>query len=272
MDVLLTELQKLAHKSNEQWMSELDERKLEELTFHDHHRDHGAGESDSNKKFYKVTDRYHEYISDWIAAHSKGKTVLDFACGNGTYTRHAARSGATLAVGIDISLVSVENARLASADEKLKNTFFAQADCENTQLPANSFDVVICSGMLHHLDLSYAIPEIRRILKPGGRCLAAEALDYNPAIKLYRLLTPKLRTEWEKKHILSLADVKFIRRFMKVENIRYWNLLTLLATPLRNTGLFWPLLVFLSWVDSLLLKIWPIRLMAWMFTFEMVKK
>lgn len=47
---------------------------------------------------------------------------------------------------------------------------------------------------------------LRRILKPNGVILAVEALDYNPMIKLYRIMTPEMRTEWEKAHILSYKD------------------------------------------------------------------
>jgi len=75
----------------------------------------------------------------------------------------------------------------------------------------------MCAGMLHHVELSYAFPELRRVLKPGGRILAAEALNYNPAIKLYRNLTPSLRTAWEKDHILSLKDVRFAQRFFQLQ-------------------------------------------------------
>ena len=126
-------------------------------------------------------------------------------------TIRAAKAGAELSLGFDISSVSVENAREAS--KEYDNVRFFQADAENTQLPDNSIDRVICSGMLHHLDLSYAFPELRRILKPGGKILAVEALNYNPAIKLYRMLTPSMRTEWEKAHILSLRDITFAKDF-----------------------------------------------------------
>ena len=43
--------------------------------------------------------------------------------------------------------------------------------------------------------------------------LGVEALDYNPLIKLYRQLTPDMRTEWEKAHILSLKDLRFAQKF-----------------------------------------------------------
>lgn len=126
--------------------------------------------------------------------------------------------------------------------------------------------------MLHHLDLSYAFPELRRILKPGGRILAVEALNYNPLFKLYRRLTPLLRTQWEKNHILSLRDVAFARRFFEVRDVRFWHLATLLTVPLRKTAFFAPALRVAEAVDSVLLRLKPFSLLAWMFSFEMVKR
>jgi len=80
-----------------------------------------------------------------------------------------------LSLGFDISDVSVHNVRTRAQEPGLSsNTRFFQADAENTKLPDKSIDAVICSGMLHHLDLSFAFPELRRILKPGGKILAVE--------------------------------------------------------------------------------------------------
>ena len=146
-------------------------------------------------------------------------------------------------------------------------TWFVQADAENTLLPDNSIDVVICSGMLHHLDLSYAFPELRRILRPGGRILAMEALNYNPAIKLYRYLTPGMRTDWEKAHILSFKDIRFARRFFTVANIKYWHIASVIAPYTRMMGT----LSALNWIDKYVTRIPLVRLMAWIFTFELIK-
>src|SRR5687768_3224976 len=121
--------------------------------------------------------------------------------------------------------------------------------------------------MLHHLDLSFALPELRRILAKDGRILAVEALDYNPAIKLYRLLTPAMRTEWEAAHILSLKDVRFASRFFDISDLRYWHITSIGAPHLP----FVPASAF-DILDSLLERVPGIRLMAWMFTFVMSKK
>jgi hypothetical protein len=119
--------------------------------------------------------------------------------------------------------------------------------------------------MLHHLDLSYAFPEMRRLLKPGGVVLGAEALSYNPLIKLYRRLTPQMRSKWEAVHILSYRELKFAKYFFEVRNIKHWTLVALV-------GFYVPVLLPLCrWIDSVLMALPGIKLMSWMFTFELHK-
>lgn len=120
--------------------------------------------------------------------------------------------------------------------------------------------------MLHRLDLTQAFPELQRILAPGGVILGVEALDYNPIIKLYRQLTPDMRTEWEKAHILSLKDIRFARRYFDLGEIRYWHIASIAG------GKFPTLLPFLDRLDVILTRIPGVRLMAWIFTFELKSK
>lgn len=264
--------------TDEEWQKTLAPRKKAELEFHDQHRDRQAANDDvaqdtyekfyGNKKYYTATGRSREYTMDWIRQNAKGKVFLDYACGNGENAILAAQSGAELAMGLDISPLSVQNARNDAKEAGVsENTFFFQADAKNTKLPDNSVDTVICSGMLHHLDLSYAFPELRRILKPGGKILAVEALDYNPAIKLYRMLTPDMRTDWEKAHILSLKDIRFARRFFDIGEIKYWHIAGILTPHLpKSLG---PLV---HKMDSILEKIPYLQRMSWIFTFELIKR
>lgn len=276
---LLDSLRLAAQATDEHWMRTLTPRKHAELEFHDQWRD-GAATTEkaneslqSNRKYYSTTSSSQAYFGNWIDQNSRGKVVLDYACGDGANTIRAAKAGAELAIGLDISSVSVENARRnAERAGVAENSFFIQGDCENTGLPSESVDIVLCCGMLHHLDLSYAFPELRRILKVGGRCFAYEALNYNPVIKLYRRLTPAKRTEWEKQHILSLKDLQFAKRFFDVKDVKYWHLASICATPLRSTSLFRPALTTANWLDSLLLRVFPLSLLAWIFTFELYKR
>lgn len=276
LEELVERLKTLENISNDEWLATLDQRKLKELEFHDIHRDKSRTEfldKDTYEKFYGNTKYYQAtglsraYVENWIDTQAKDKIFLDYACGNGSYAIRAAKAGAKQSIGIDISSVSVANARKSAAQENLSsNTFFVQADCENTGLPDASIDVVICSGMLHHLDLSYAFPELRRILAPGGRILGVEALDYNPLIKLYRYLTPQMRTEWEKAHILDLSDIRFAERFFDLGEIKYWHLSSIVAPKISLS-----LLPFLNGVDRILTQVPFLQLMAWIFTFELIK-
>ncbi len=261
---------------NDEWLKSLEERKLKELEFHDRDRDRAkiaSLDKDTyekfygNKKYYSATRASKAYTQQWIDCQAKNNVFLDYACGNGFNAIRAAKAGATLSLGLDISLVSVQNARKdAQAEGVSNNCRFFQADAENTKLPDNSVDSIICSGMLHHLDLSCAFPELRRILVPGGRILCLEALDYNPAIKLYRMLTPDMRTEWEKAHILSMKDVNFASRFFSIGEIKYWHITGILAPHLR----FIPLPVFET-VDAVLTRLPFVKLLSWIFTFELIK-
>src|SRR5260370_33458306 len=81
----------------------------------------------------------------------------------------AARMGAALAMGLDVSNISVANASEAASNAGLADRcVFIEGDCEATGLPDNSVDLILCSYMLHHLNLDHAYPELHRILQPGG--------------------------------------------------------------------------------------------------------
>jgi ubiquinone/menaquinone biosynthesis C-methylase UbiE len=262
--------------SDSNWIKNLEDRKLKELEFHNKDRDQANVEevlaNDTyekfygNKKYYNATTRSSKYVEYWIKVNCKNKVFLDYACGNGGNAIKASMFGAKLALGLDISEVSVLNAKNVAKNERLTNVRFFQADAENTKLPDNSIDVIICSGMLHHLDLSFALPELRRIMKPGGKILAIEALDYNPFIKLYRMLTPEMRTDWEKAHILSFKDINFASRFFKVKNIKYWHVVGYIG------GKFPILIPLLDGLDKILEKVFLIQRLSWIFTFELIKE
>ncbi len=270
-----------AHRT-EEWTQTMVQRKREEAEFHDWTHDldtenpeelPGWEKEHPNMKFYAATVEAAQHREAWIARHAPGHIFVDYACGRGTLGLMAARAGAALSIGIDVSPLSVQTARRRAAQQGLEgNTCFLVTDCENTGFPDNSVDRVIAAGCLHHLDLSYALPELRRILKPGGRIYAIEALAHNPAIQLYRRMTPHLRTAFEVEHIVSLRDLQFARYFFDMQNVRYFHLFSIATTPLRKTRWFGGALRVANAIDRIVLKIPPISYMAWSVSFELVKK
>jgi ubiquinone/menaquinone biosynthesis C-methylase UbiE len=282
MDALLTKLNTLQADKSRDWVHNLEDRKKEELSFHDLDRDtedtaaiEKQQELDmhANRKFYSLTRDSNVYVENWIAKNSKDKICLDYACGLGTTCIKSVELGAKLGIGVDISGLSIINARKFAADAGLKEKcFFYQGDCEATELPDNSVDTIFCLGMLHHLDLTKAFPEMQRILKPGGKVLAVEALAENPLIQYYRDKTPHMRTEWEKAHILGMKDLTYAKNFFEVGEVRFWHMLVIPAAFLHNTFLFKPVYSVLNLLDKVVLRIPGIQRWAWQFTFELIKK
>ena len=254
--------------SSKEWINSLDIRKKEEADFHDFQHDHDT--ELGNEKFYKTTIKSQNYFRDWIKSNVKNKIVLDYACGNGEWSLECAKNKADLVIGIDISPGSINNAKNLFKKNNIKNDKykFYVGDCEKTGLPDECVDVIICAGMLHHLDLNFAYPEMNRILKKGGRIIAGEALNYNPIIKAYRYFTPEMRTNWEKEHILSMKDVKKAEEYFKLKKITFWHITSFLAAFLGSNSI---ILFFLNSIDSILTKIPGVRLLSWQFFFELKK-
>lgn len=93
-----------------------------------------------------------------------GNTLLDIACGTGELTAEAVKRGA-ISEGLDFAATMVE-----AAGQKHSKLHFSEGDAENLPYSDGTFDAVVCSfGLLHLQDPDRAIREARRVLKTGGR-------------------------------------------------------------------------------------------------------
>jgi len=138
-----------------------------------------------------------------------GKRVLDYGCGEGRFSIELLERGAAHVTGIDISEVRVAAARDTARRMGVEDrTTFLVADAHDTGLPAKSFELVIGSDILHHLDIAAAAREIRRVLEPGGAGIFVEPLAHNPLLRLGRALTPSARTVDE--HPLTVDDWRLL--------------------------------------------------------------
>lgn len=104
---------------------------------------------------------------------SAGERALDVGCGSGVVTRELARRvGAQgRAVGVDVSPSLLAVARELAQEQGLGDRVeFREGSALGTPFPDASFDVVLCVTVLSHVPGGEgAIPELVRLLKPGGR-------------------------------------------------------------------------------------------------------
>lgn len=176
-------------------------------------------------KYYFLADRamqsYRAALGD-----VDGKRVLVVGCAEGGVTP-LARRGATV-VGIDISEPAIVRLREAIAREGLSHraTAFVM-NAENPDLPGRSFDLVCCTGVLHHLDVEAACRSWSGILRPGGELVMLEPMAWNPGLMLYRLLTPGSRTADE--HPLRPKDVAVLKQHFAVVDVDAFVLTSVLA-------------------------------------------
>ena len=225
----------------------------------------------SNMKYYSVERKSRKLVLDWFSDNCNGKRVLDYCCGNGDDSFIIARKGATEVIGIDLSQVSIDNCSQVAISEGLGGrTSFYVMDAEDLKFEDNYFDIITEYGVLHHLDIKKAYPELARVLKPEGKCICVETLGHNPFIRLYRRKTPNLRTKWEVEHILRKNDIeKAGEYFGRINILGFFHLATLAAVPFRNSPIFEFLLGMLEAVDSVILKLPFLKWQAWQVVFTL---
>lgn len=252
----------------------MDDRKQNEIYFYNKREndrlelnDESYQKKYSNKKFYSIDRMIGIYLTEWMRQNCQDKVVLDYCCGLGRTSLDLARYGAFV-YGIDISDESIKTATNAAAEADYADKIrFSVMDAENLEFEDEFFDFIVCNGVLHHLDLAKAYPELFRVLKTNGQVICKEALGYNPVIQWYRKRTPHLRTAWEMEHILSLREVKQAKQYFDKIDVKYFHLFSILAVPFRNMFIFKPVLTLLESIDSIVLKIPFVRLLAWQIIF-----
>ena len=96
------------------------------------------------------------------------QSVLDAGCGTGLITRHLHD-----AIGIDINAWAIERAKIHAPKAK-----YLVASIDDLPFDDKSFDLVICTHTLEHLDTpKKALDEFMRVLKPNGTLIGAVPSD-----------------------------------------------------------------------------------------------
>jgi len=120
---------------------------------------------------------------EMLTAHLKpSDKVLELGCGTGYFTKEIVKTGAFV-TAIDIS---PELLQIAKEEIKENNASFILENAYEMSFDANSFDSIVGSSVLHHLEIEKAISEMFRVLKPGGPMYFTEPNMMNPQIALQK--------------------------------------------------------------------------------------
>lgn len=214
-------------------------------------------------KYYAGTSSSADHYRSLISV--QAQRVLEYGCGADAAALELAPANEV--VGIDVSEVAVTRARAAARERGITGVRFAQMDAERTAFRDRSFDLVAGKGILHHLALDRAFAEVARVLRPDGRAVFREPLGSNPAIRLYRRLTPALRAPDE--HPLLAPDLDGARRWFERVETRVFHCTSIAATPLRGLPGGEALSRGLDGFDSWLFRRIPAtRALAWIVVLE----
>ena len=224
-----------------------------------------ANKTEPRGKYYflaaRAFGRYRELLSN-----VSGKHCLVVGCAQGGGVKQLAKNGATV-VGVDIASASIEYVNGSLERDGLDDCASAMVmNAEDLEFPSDSFDVIACAGVLHHLDVERACESWKRVLRQDGEIIMHEPMAWNPVLMLYRLLTPRSRTKDE--HPLKPGDFEVLRKHFDVINTANYVLLSSLAAPLA----WFPPLGFLRRfslrvlvpVADFVLKVFPaLRYLSW---------
>jgi len=96
-----------------------------------------------------------------------GKDVLEYGCGAARWSIELALCGAR-PVGLDLSSRQLSHARRLMQEAGVDFPLI-EASAEDVQLPDASFDIVFCDwGAMTFCDPQRTVPEVARLLRPGG--------------------------------------------------------------------------------------------------------
>lgn len=111
-------------------------------------------------------DQYFDIVNDKVL--NKNSVVLDLGCGSGRWTKYISKKVA-IVEAVDPSDAVFSALNLTKDEENVRVT---QASVSNIPFDDNTFDFIVCLGVLHHIpDTQKALIDLSKKLKPNGNIL-----------------------------------------------------------------------------------------------------
>jgi len=121
------------------------------------------------KAFEKLTSQFSREALGRLGL-EPDESVLDVAAGTGSFSIAAARAGGDV-LATDFAPGMIKRLQQRIAEEGLENIRTQVMDGQNLEIEDASYDVAASIvGVIFFPDIAKGLSELKRILKPGGRC------------------------------------------------------------------------------------------------------
>lgn len=210
-------------------------------------------------EYLDVIDQYYPSASNRL----KGMRVLDCGCGFGAISVVLVQRGAQVEA-FDISPHMVEiTERLARENQVHESVRVQQCAMENMDYPAESFDLVVGTTVLHHVDIPAVAVRLNQVLKPGGRAIFWEPIVRSrlreTLRKLYRRLFPFFVPGTSEEHPMLPEEIDILVQQVGKLSMRpcYFSPLTVIASKVLPKKLYRRSKPKLEKVDSTIDRVFP---------------
>lgn len=141
----------------------------------------------------------------------KDKVVLDVGCGTGILSMFAAKSGARLVIGVDMSDI-IDQAKIIVKDNHMDNKIILlKGKMEDIVLPVNQVDIIISEWMgyflLYESMLDTVLYARDRYLKKGGLIFPDKATMYIAALEDGEYKDEKINF-WDDVYGFNMSHIK----------------------------------------------------------------
>src|SRR5438046_8371162 len=160
---------------------------------------------------WTLEERKRVFLDDvaLTARQIKDARLLDAGCGNGTLTASLGALAREV-IGIDLNDgLGMANRNRARYDyEHWRNVQFVQGDLCEPPLKSESFDLIYCSGVIHHTpDSKETFQKLLPLVKKGGRLYVWVYGDRNLLVRLF------VGSGRQRKRVMSVHALSITCRF-----------------------------------------------------------
>ncbi len=152
---------------------------------------------------------YKKTKNNFIDYDRKKKKILIAGCGTGQQILNYSGINDVDICAVDISKTSLGYAKRMTDQYKIQNIKYFQTDLLNIDLLKKSFDMIVCTGVLHHMEKPFeGLKSLCKVLKPNGFLkLGLYSTIGRSSIKELRSDIERLDLDFNKKNMSRIREI-----------------------------------------------------------------